>query len=312
MFRKILKHTWASIVVFSTIGGAISFLHYFFSKPDYSLTIFLKTTEELVQPQHTSGLRILYNGKEINSLYVTKIIIQNTGRLALTKNFIYKPLSISIGKDNKLIKIKQTGSGESYAQGGKLHFTWNLLNPSDSARIFIYSTNKPDIKESYKIKEIKKVSIVNEIKNPLIEKRVTGIGVFWLVLLLFSILITIDSLLLILGDVKLQKIFNYTKQASNLKSVNRKEYLDTIQTLYSDYHQSVPLLFISVEELPKLISEKIPSTDILAGKDLHLLCQETINYVRHANLYSIRSINIAVGPILFGFCLIRVALALLF
>lgn len=312
MIKKIFKHTYFLIVLFSTIGGAFAFYQQITNGNDYSLSLYLKNSEKIIENNNRApGLSMLFNGNEIKSLYLSKIQLKNTGKRALTKDFIYEPITITTGVSNKILQINQPSQNISY-KDNILTINWVLLNPKENIETSIFTIEPVNIKVNQKLKEISKINFINEVANPPTDKRIKSLGLLWLFLILFSIAITVDAILLVKADIKLGRIFNLVNSLPKSGSIDKKTFFANLSALYEDYYQAIPWAFVKPEELINILSEKFSLSESISDRELEILDHEVIKHVRYANLYSIRSMNIFGGPLLFGFCFIRVLVALLF
>lgn len=157
-----------------------------------------------------------------------------------------------------------------------------------------------------------KINYINEITNPPAEKRIKSLGFLWLFIILFSIVITRDAILLVKEDMKLQRIFDLAKSLKTSEDIDKKSFLAELSALYEDYYNAIPWALVTPKELVSSVSEKLSPSESIGGRYLEIARTEIIKYVRYGNLYSIRSMNIFTGPLLFGFCLIRIFIFFIF
>ncbi|MDD5157012.1 hypothetical protein [Sulfurimonas sp.] len=299
MFKIMARSIYALLIFIGVVGGVWSFYNELVSLEDYKLSLFLKSEEKLIENEHSNiGLTMAYNGVGINSLYLTKYTLKNTGKRALTRDYIYEPIQISIGNKNSILKVTSNNHLLTHTNDS-ITIKWDLFNPDESINVLIFSTEPIKLNIHQKIKEIKTITFVNEIKNPTITKRFKSINIIWYLLMIFAMLITIDGLFLIKNDSKLDKIFAFLKSLPTLKSIEKEDYFSELKKLYEDYYNSAPLLFVKPNDLKKLISAYITPLETISDFELVRAKQEGINYVRNANLYNIRTQNILFGPILF-------------
>ncbi|KFN38481.1 MAG: hypothetical protein JU82_11680 [Sulfuricurvum sp. MLSB] len=310
MFKLIVRYVYSFLALIAVIGGVWAFYDQLVAVDDYGLTLTLKSKEKLIENNHqTPGLTMLYNGVEVNSLFITKIQLKNTGKRALTKDFIYEPVKITLGKSNKILQINTKNLFITHSINS-ITFKWNLFNPNEIIEIVVFSTQPVTINMNHKIKEITTIAYIDEIINPPTEQKLKAISIFWFLLMVIAILLTLDAVSLIKNDKKLGKIFVFLRSLPDRNSIQKEAFLSELLNLYQDYYRSVPILFVKPDELIKLVSENITQSEIITGHELYKAKQEGINYVRHLNLYSIRTINIMGGPLLFIFSFIRILLAL--
>jgi hypothetical protein len=229
--------------------------------------------------------------------------------MALPKEYIYEPIAISVGDAN----ILMLGATEKLVaqKGSTVIVKWDLLNPREKIGINLFTDNPVNVSVTHKIREVSQVKFINELFDPPRVNRIKALGLLWLALLIASILMFFDAVMLVRWDAKLGAIFALTKELKTAVSVDKKVYLDELLNLYSDYYKSAFLL-VKPEDVVSSVANKLESIDPISGRYLEIARVETINQVRYANLYSIRSMNIFIGPLIFGFCLIRILVALVF
>lgn len=311
MVKKIFKHIYLVISVFATIGGAFSFYQLSTSVEDFNLSLYLKSSDLVIKNKRKiQGLKVIYNGNDVKSLYASRIELKNTGKRALTKDYIFKPLVVNLGKNNPILHISSNSKMVTY-NGGCLTYKWDLLNPDEIISTLVFTEKPVHISTKFKLKEISKIEYINEIQSPPIDKKLHSINIIWLVFIVVSLLMTIDAILLIKQDKKLQVVFDLTKMLKRIESIERREFLDKLLRAYSDYYSSVPFLFVTPSNLIDRVTNVLNGNEIITGRLLEVVRQETINYVRFANLYTTRSYNLIIGPLLFGVCFIRVLWILL-
>ncbi len=307
MFKLIAKNLYFILSILATIGGVVSLYQIYTATNEYDISLHMVRSDLVITNNSAlDNLKVLYKGKEIASLYATALKIINTGRRALTNKHIYKALQIDFGKGNIILNVSPSGKNVTYS-GNLLGIKWDLLNPGEKIDLLVMTTLPPNIEMQYKIQEIEEIKFVNEISDPPLNKRLNSIDVIWLVLIVASILITIDAIMLVKGDIKLSRIFWLTKRLKHIESISAKEYLRELQDLYSEYYSSVPILFVAPKHLIDELSSVIGNNQNITERLLEQVRIETVKWVRYGNLYSIRSSSIFIGPILFGFCFIKIS-----
>lgn len=310
MLKLIVRYIYSLLASIAVIGGVWAFYDQLVAVDDYSLTLTLKNKEKLIENNHkTPGLTMFYNGVEINSLYITKIELKNTGKRALTKDFIYEPVQISVGKSNKILQINTNNIYTTHSKNS-ITFKWNLFNPNEKIEVLVFSSEPVKINISHKIKEITTITYIDEIINPPTGQKLKAISTFWFLLMIISILLTLDAISLIKNDIKLGNIFAFLRSLPDRDSIQKEAFLSELLNLYQDYYRSVPVLFVKPDELIKLVSENITQTEYITGNELYKAKVEAIRYVRNLNLYNLRTMNIIGGPFLFIFSFIRIIIAL--
>lgn len=293
----------------------MQFLAFLFSRDAYSLTLALTKSTRLV-PRKIDALHLKSFGEERKSsfLYISDLNLTNTGRKALTNRSEFKPLAVDIGANNKILRLVSSRPNRVHYKKNTIYYDWHLLNPGEHITATVYSRGPIDVHLTYRIKDIEHIHFVNYLKRPPVESRILSLGYLWAILFALSILITQDSVRLLIADIELGKIFRLARSVLSCPNVNKDEYLNSLFNLYTDYARVAPFLFVSPRRLIKLISEAVPDQPEITEKtDILRLDRATIRYVRYANLYDIRvKVNVLAGPILFGMCAVRLLLAIIF
>ncbi|MFJ1257146.1 hypothetical protein [Cupriavidus sp. CuC1] len=307
MIKNILTRVWYLVVVISTIGGAAGLYQQISSSSDYSLTLYLKSADKIIENRsRMSDLRVYFNDKETTSLYLTKIQLKNTGKRALTKDYIFEPITIASTTPTKLLRADCSNNLQSFTDAS-VTLRWNLFNPTDVVDCSVFSTEPITIRLSHKIKEVAKVEFEDQIANPPTEQRVKTLSIWWLVLFAFSVLIIWDAALLIKADSKGNRVLGHIKSLPDTGSVNKELFFAELRKLYEDYYQSAKL-FVTPDELVKHISSRLPPDEIITGRYLEVARTAAIERVMNANLYFLRGYGIFYGPVLFIVSAIAVAI----
>ncbi|MGU7780547.1 hypothetical protein [Burkholderia sp. PU8-34] len=305
------KRIWSAIVIISTIGGAISLFQLTTSRDEYAVEVRVLSGSGIVQSNSMAGnFRSIPYNKGVNSVYLLKILIKNSGRRGLPRDYIYKPVTILLEGPGSIVNVSSSDPYTRHDQHS-VSFPWDLLNPNDTINTSIFYTAPDKISASGLIRDVEKINYINEIENPPTKIRILSIGLIWLALLIYSILATIDAIFLVLGDAKLQKVFNITRELDSTDPINKEELLSRLGRLYEDYYNSVPILFVKPMDFADKITKILDSSAITNGDYRESVKRGIIGNARYANLYSFRSSNIIIGPLLFGFCFIRLAFALI-
>ena len=310
MLTKFIKHLWAAISITATIGGAIATYQLAASTEDYSLTLYKNNEEKLIERNKTiEGLSVTFQGKQIDSLYRSQITLSNTGKKAITQDFIFQALTISTKNNSTIIEAKSEQDGAKVSEN-KITLQWALLNPGERIKTTIISTGPIEAQLAYRIKEVPNIKYIDELKNPPAPERIKALSIVWLVAALLSIAITLDAISLIRRDSKLQSIFDLPKNTI-AGATKLADFLNALFGLYKEYYEATPRLIITPNEFIKKITESVPASEYMSEGDIRLAQNSIITYAGHANLYNIRSVGIFLGPLLFGFCIVRVIAALI-
>lgn len=309
MLRTFFKYINSTLSVATMIGGVISLFSIAIAKDEYSLTLYKKSQEELVEKKAAlDGLIVLYQGKQIDKLYRSEFLLANTGRKAFTKDFIYQPVALFAENNSSLLSAK-IGQVPVVIKQNKLQFTWDLLNPGENLSATIISSGPIGVDASSRVKEITRINFIDEIKNPPNTKRIKSVSLAWGVAALLSIILTIDSLFIIKGDIKLQRVFDYSKNMLP-NTLTPEEFIVGVLNRYKDYYESTPRLLVKPQDFESEVRASILTTKAMDEVDIELATQTIIKYARFGNLYSIRSVGFIFWPVVFGFCIIRVIIAL--
>ncbi|MEM5389438.1 hypothetical protein VSR68_38650 [Paraburkholderia phymatum] len=300
MINFIAKRVWPAIVVISTIGGAIAFFQWTMERDEYALEVRVLSGE----------LQFTPNGKKANPAYLLKVLIKNSGRRGLPRDYIYKPVTILLEGPGSVVDVSSSDPNTRHDQHS-VSFLWDLLNPNDTINTSVFYTAPDKIKVSGLIRDVEKINCINEVENPSAKVRILSIGLVWLLLLIYSMLATIDATFLVRHDVKLQRVFNMTRELDSTGPINKDEFVSRLGKLYEDYYNSVPVLFVKPKNFVSQVSDAWDSSVNEGGDYRKTVKDRIISDARYANLYSIRPSNIVVGPLLFGFCFIRLVIALI-
>lgn len=303
--KKFFTYVYKLLVLVSLIGGAISLYAYITEKSDYQLVFTIEQQNRIIENDTgLDDLKLIYNGIEVKSLYGTEITLTNTGNKAIAKDFIFKPITIGLQPTNVLVNI--IPNLHVLRSGNSFTLTINLLNPGEQIDFYLLTTKKPTFSLKYKIREIPEIQVWNKIKDPPIEKKFSNINWLWFVLIITSFFLTIDAIFLIKEDPKLSRLFSFIRGIKDNKIFEKTKTIEQLSQLYGDYSRSLPFVFMDKDRLIQIVSEKIDSIDPTSARDRYILYKVIIDHVRHGNLYSLRSSNIVVGPILFILALIKI------
>jgi hypothetical protein len=134
--QKIFKFLYWTLTALATVGGVIGLFQFALSTPDYDLVIAQLSSEKIIENTvKTPELSFHFDGKPIDRLYFTKLQLKNSGKRALTTDFIYEPIRIFVGPESKLLQVNQNGSSVSIADNAMV-IRWSLLNPGESICAF--------------------------------------------------------------------------------------------------------------------------------------------------------------------------------
>ena len=309
---KFFKKTYQGIVFISVIGTIFTIFDTFFKKNDYNLTIFLNEQYQIIENNTgLSDLYFLYKDIKVTSLYGTKITLNNTGQKAITNDFIFDKLKVHIN-NNATIYYVNINQKTKNIKDNFFEIKFDLLNPKDKLTVWIITDKKPDLNFSYKIREIKDIEFINLIKNPPLENRILNISIWWYLIMMYAILITLDSLWLILGDDKLTPLLSRIKKIQYDKQFNREKTINDLTKLYQAYEDKLPYILIKKNEFIDNVSTKIDALDTKDSQDLFKLYKYVNSIAMHGNLYSMRGSLIIFGPILFFISLIGIIFSIVF
>jgi hypothetical protein len=298
------------LVLLSVIAGIVSLYSFITDKNDYSLLFVIENESKIIENNtNLADLKVIYKDIQVKSLYGTKIKIINNGKKAITSDFVFQPITINIEKNNTIINV--VSSALSNLDKNSFHVDFDLLNPNTSIDMYILTISQPTFNLKYKIKEITEIQQWNKIEDPPLNEKALGTGtISFFILLIFSILVTIDALLLIKGDVVFGQILRLVKDIQTDTNFNKEKTLQKLFTLYEEYNNITPFLLIEKNFLISEVSKKIEQLDTSKERDRYILYKFTIQLVRKGNLYNIRSSYIVIGPIIFIIACIGIILNL--
>lgn len=305
MIKVILKNTWAAITVLAALGGAVGvFFLPIFTSDDYALTLTLKSAEKLIENKYPDvGLTVAFNGDNVKSLYYTKLQLKNSGKRALTKEYIFEPMTIHVAPPNAILSVTSSNKGISFSPE-KATITWNLLNPSETIDLRIYSTAAFELNSKQMIREVTNVNYINEMTNPPTSERIKTLKALWLVFFIVGIYMTADAMSVVGEDRKLQRLLDFINTSLKGDKINKQDFLDNLLSMYSEYYEAVPRLFLEPETLIQEISKVLDDSEEISGRFLEVARREALVQVMHGNLYTLRSINIVFGPLVVGICFV--------
>lgn len=298
------------LVFLSVIAGIVSLYSFITDKNDYSLLFVIENESKIIENNtNLADLKVIYKDIQVKSLYGTKIKIINNGKKAITSDFVFQPITINTEKNNTIINV--VSSALSNLDKNSFHVDFDLLNPNTSIDMYILTISQPTFNLKYKIKEITEIQQWNKIEDPPLNEKALGTGtISFFILLIFSILVTIDALLLIKGDVVFGQILRLVKDIQTDTNFNKEKTLQKLSTLYEKYNNITPFLLIEKNFLISEVSKKIEQLDTSKERDRYILYKFTNQLVRNGNLYNIRSSYIFIGPIIFIIACIGIILNL--
>jgi len=311
MIKLIFKNLWLALVVLATIGGAFAFVQQLLASSDYRLTIFVKSQEKIIENKTgISALAVSFEGRRVEQLFATKISVTNTGKRALTKDFVYQPITIETVPPANILQVSPQHPDMRHTKN-TITTGFDLLNPNESIDVLIYSDQPIKIQVSGKIREIPKIELADEVANPPAGVRLSTDGVGWLAGALVFLLLTIDAFFVVRSDPELGAVFSLLKSLPESGSIDKAQFLGELKRLYEIYYRSGPILFVTPDQLIESVSAKLSaSSSIIEGRDIERVRVEAINHARFANLYSLRSGAIFFGPVVFGFCVLNLLFVL--
>lgn len=304
-----ISRTYKVMGIAATIGGAIGLLQWITSQDEFSLTL-SKTSESSIVTiaNNASDIKILYNNQPVNSVYSSHFTLENTGKKALIKDFIFNPILLAPPALTTIYQVKPTQPEVSLADS-KITLKWELLNPGEKISFEVLSSTPYNPKITARIREIPKISFRDEITDPPPKSRLERISALWLAAALLAIIALIDSIRLVANDAKLQTILSLSKNTPQ-NSISKQEFKKTAIELYSEYFESTPRLLVSPESFAKQIGSEISDEGLMSEDALKVARTAIIHNARFANLYTMRSMGIIYAPLTLGFCLARVIVAL--
>lgn len=295
--KKLLTFIYQLLVFLSVIAGAISLYIFVMDDKEFDLTFSIEERSKIIEKNTPlSELKVLYRDIEVPSLFGTSIQITNTGKKAITKDFVFDPIEVILQQENLLVNVSSNIPTSSTKNSFKIDF--DLINPGESLHFYMLTTIDPVFDINYKIREIREIKQWDKLKDPPLNERMLEVSVFWPLLFITAFMMLIDSIFLIKEDVKLERLFLMIKGIQHDLSFDKDQVLNKLDALYADYSSSLPFVFISKDLLISEVSKKIDELDTSKERDLYILYKFTNALVRNGNLYNIRSTNIFTAPIL--------------
>lgn len=310
MIKFFIKNTYKVFAIAATIGGAFGLIQSLTTQEEFSLTLTKQSEMNLIsKSESTNEITILYNNQKVSSIYRSKFTLENMGKKALTKEFIFTPISLTPKSGTTIIQISPQQPEISFASQN-IKITWELLNPGEKISFEIISDKPFSPTVSGRIKEIPKVKYRDELSDPPSKSRIENLSILWLIIAIISILLMVDAIRLIKHDAKLQELLSLSKNTP-ANSTGRNEFAAKAIALYTEYFMVAPVLLINPDEFASEIKAAVRGDGKMTNDALKIARQAISVYAIHANLYTIRAYSIIYAPLILGFCLIRVALALI-
>lgn len=306
MIKKVFQHIWTVLSALAIIGGALAFIQHMLAGDEYNIKISIKSQEKIIENKTgMSDLVVNFKGRRVEKLFATKISLKNTGKRAITKDFVYQPITIEVLKPANILQISSDYT-EIFNVENIVTAGFDLINPNESIDFLINSDQLIKIRIGGKIREIQKIEFSDEVSNPSAQVRLYSGGIGWLIGALVFLMLLTDAFFVVRSDAKLSAVFSLVKSLPESGNVDKAEFLKELKRLYEIYYKSGPILFVKPDELIEIVSKKISSSSpIIEGRDIERIRKEVINYASFANLYTIRSTAILWGPVAFGFCFIN-------
>lgn len=309
MIKFFIKNTYRVFAIAATIGGAFGLIQSLTTQEEFSLTLTKQNEMNLIsKSESTNEITILYNNQKVSSIYRSKFILENTGKKALTKEFIFTPISLTPKSGTTIIQISAQQPVISFASQN-IKITWELLNPGEKISFEIISDKPFSPTVSGRIKEIPKIKYRDELTDPPSKNRIENLSILWLIIAIISILLMIDAIRLIKHDAKLQELLSLSKNTL-ANSIGRNEFAAKAIELYTEYFMVAPVLVTNPDEFARQINAVLEGKGKMTNDALRIARQTIANYALHSNLYTLRAYAIIYAPLILGFCVIRVALAL--
>lgn len=110
-------------------------------------------------------LKIMYDGKQIEALSKTTLLLKNSGRTPISKDDVISPVAVQFGGeilDASLVRESPIGLGASILRNeGSVAVLFSLLNPGDEIEFSVLSSGAiPKYTASARIKNIREISVV--------------------------------------------------------------------------------------------------------------------------------------------------------
>ena len=303
---RALTTLYQILVLLSVIATLYHSYKYVTDEKEYDLALYLTEQNKVIENNTgLADLKIIYKNSVVDSLYSTKLLLKNSGKKAITKDFVFEPFIVKIQDPNSILLLRSDSQSVKF-KNNVITIEFDLLNPGEEISFLLLTSKDPKFNFWYKIKEIKNINFIDYVNNPPAKDRLYSVNIFWFILLLTSIFISLDAVFLLKEDIKLAEIFALIRAIPGDSNFDKQSTLEALSCLYGAYVDALPFVFTSKERLIKSMSSKMDSLDTTNERDRYILYQHAINLVRHGNLYSTRSIGIIAGPILLIICVISI------
>jgi hypothetical protein len=310
----IWKPTWQVIGVAATISGALGFAPLLFGKDDFALTVTVTSREKLIENvSRESGPELSFNGQRIGALYRTTLEVANVGRRAIGRDAIYEPITVSVGADEALLRVKSSDASVSNSPTS-IVLRWELLNPGERIEVEALSERPLHLKiAGGRIKDIAGPLVLSDaVARPTAWDRVVSLGAWLPIVVGVSVLGLIDGLLLLLEDVKLGNVFGAAETSiPTAGSISREDFLSALRRLYEDYYRSAHVLLVKPDSLVQYVRAELPN-EMITAAEVPYIRKAIYMHAVHGNLYNLRGGAFIWAPALLTFCLARVVVRALF
>jgi hypothetical protein len=271
------------------VGGFFALYSYFVGD-DYQLSVYQIDSQQVVLANDASKQISLYaEGQKIRVLNAYRYRVHNTGRRALTEEFIFDQLRLTTLNEVDLLAVKPIGNViETILHGNVVSIRFDLLNSNDYLDFIVYGEESLGFKFDFRIKEISDVEHINFHTFKPFFSMLYDVHWFWYLILVFSFVSLIDSKLVLMSDVSFERVLKYIGNIEGRNKVNLVTFLDGLERIYSEHRKSAYCRLMKTEDAMFMIKRNFKHTDANSGKKVSQLHYTSISVVRFANLYDTR------------------------
>jgi hypothetical protein len=203
-------------------------------------------------------LTIYLEDSKIESGTHKSLVSLKNGSEAVSSDDVIRPLKINF---NEMIDSVESITSEikvSYLISDKsISIGFDLINKNEEFKFYVYSNSRPEIKAvDCRIKNIQKLQFYDYEKRP---SPISRIFKVWLLLIILSLLLFVDSLLVVskdkeLGDIK-AFIFTFP-----LNDKNQEEFINGYENIYKTYRLRVKPNSKFMKEIIRNLFRSFPHT----------------------------------------------------
>lgn len=301
---RVLKLLYLLATFLVTIHGVLDIYKSYFSlNSPYQMS--LTVEKESVRPQlQTPTFRPYIEHRGHPKTIATEMVLANSGKRAIARTFLLRPIQVSFNEPNlNIYSIKTEHPDEQRLvrvgdKKNEFFIRFNLLNPQETIPFTVFSNKelKRYVVHS-RIRDISRIHVINRIHSTTWDTRIAHISLWWFATMVYAVVMFVDCIVLLSGDVQLQRILTYAK---NLQvGLDPLVLTSNLGMLYDEYRTTQNFMFISKETFRSGVNDQLKATDLGDPQSIAALDYQIVRLIRNGNLYNLRVSAIVVAPTLF-------------